>query len=456
MTAAKDATTDSISLRENLWSNALFPWLVIVYFWIKIATPFRSNIFGFFETIHFERIVIGILLIVTLAGGRIRSIKSPVTALYLLVAFWMLLSYLFSNYQSFENVDWWIKEYWKYLVVFLLISTGIKDRKEAAFILLGFAGVTTLYQTHTWFDFAQGGSYVYQQGIRRIIGVWSGGGLGAANGYASMSVATIPLGYFAYRIGWAPWIRLSGLYAMAISGMSILYSGTRGAFITGAAIIGLIAIKHFGFWRSATAGILLAACTWFLLPPELRDRYTDISLSGAERGMTRAEEISASSAQSRVEGLIDGVNMANDRPILGHGPGSSALARMQYRELERPLQLHNLYGQAMAELGYVGLVFWLALLGTSVASARKIYKLEPATAYVQEMGLCLSYLLIALIIYGAVSHNMLQEEWIFYWSLIVAAARKEVIGRAHPRSEFTRANRGTRQSPLQPAGERSR
>lgn len=408
---------------ESYFSYAVFPWLVIGYFWFHTTTPYRSNILGFLEDIRFERILLACMLLVCITTNRFKSIASPITFLYLALFAWMFVAYLFSDYSYSSGASWWLTEYWKVVFAFLLIASGIRDQKEACFILLGYAGVIAFYQVHTWYDFLNGGSYVYQQGVKRMIGVWSGGGLGSANSFASMALTGIALGYFAMVTGWRRWVQLCGLGTMVVSVASIAFSGTRGGLISAGALLGIILTLRVGLIRAAVLAIVGAAGLWTVLPAELKDRYLSITFDGSEKGMSQAEEIAAESAEGRLEGVVDGFRMANESPIVGQGPGVSALARLKFRRMEQPLQLHNQIAQAVGELGYIGLLLWLALLFASMAVAWKIFKDPTQVARTRYATQCAAYVVLALILYGAVSHNVYQYKWIFFWAVLVALQR---------------------------------
>ena len=62
------------------------------------------------------------------------------------------------------------------------------------------------------------------------------------------------------------------------------------------------------------------------------------------------------SAQSRLDGLITGIEMMINRPILGVGPGCYPVARKAW--FGWSLWSHNHYGQLAGELGLIGVVMW--------------------------------------------------------------------------------------------------
>jgi O-antigen ligase len=85
------------------------------------------------------------------------------------------------------------------------------------------------------------------------------------------------------------------------------------------------------------------------MPYELSDRYKSIIDSGAA---------SRGTVQGRVQGLKETLSTITDRPIVGHGLGTSGETNaniLQWRN--RPT--HNLYIEIMQELGILGLIFFI-------------------------------------------------------------------------------------------------
>ncbi|MBD3315029.1 MAG: hypothetical protein GF344_04525 [Chitinivibrionales bacterium] len=88
--------------------------------------------------------------------------------------------------------QWWLATYRKFFVFYLLALCTIRTVGDVLRVALGFAVNLLLYQSHTLLDFLRGCCYVYQQGMKRNIGIWSSRGIGAANGFGSVSLFGIP------------------------------------------------------------------------------------------------------------------------------------------------------------------------------------------------------------------------------------------------------------------------
>jgi O-antigen ligase len=294
-------------------------------------------------------------------------------------------------------------------------------------MLLSFAVVSGLYQLHSWLDFVRGGSYVYRQGIKRIIGTWSISTAGAGNAFGLLGLLTLPFVQYGLQVVEKRWQRyaLYGIGAMSV--MSVLFSGTRAALV---AMIFFVVVQMRS-WRVIVAGVvmlvLLLGVIWFL-PPELQSRYAMLLGSDPVDEVSRTEEIARASGRSRITGLIDGYTLATERPLTGYGPGTSMYARGQINPFPvgprgpKYLQLHNLYGQVMAELGFVGLVIFLMLIlayytGLLRAGVRAGPEGDPDADRIRKIARTLGVLMAVMLFYGMFGHTLYRFHWMFVLAL---------------------------------------
>lgn len=128
---------------------------------------------------------------------------------------------------------------------------------------------------------------------------------------------------------------------------SMAGSSSRGALVGGAAV-GL-----WFLWRSPSRlkasffiGIL-AIGTWLVLPAEQKARFQAAGEDGT--------------SQSRLTYWADGIEIANQHPIFGIGYDNWMPYYVSRYNPEGQLP-HNIFIEALAELGYVGLLVFLALI----------------------------------------------------------------------------------------------
>lgn len=406
--------------------------LLVTYMAWYITTPYNSPRLGFLATMNFERWLAGATLLVVLARGPATRIGLGVPVLVIGLCLFMYVSYLASSHMSNARCQEWADDYWKRVAFFVLLALGLRTIEALAAFLRGTFYVSIGYQLLSWRDFLAGGSYVYQQGLRRICGAWSGGGLGSANGFASLAVCTLPLAVLLFRT--ARNRRVKGLASAgaALSLLTIVYSGTRGALIT-ALVFGL-ALAGRRVIRYAVPGALALWVLVATLPPEYTSRYLSlISSPSDDEEMSREAQVAEGSAQGRLEGFIDGLKLGNLYPVLGCGPEASPMARSEVREGQEVLALHNLYGQVVGELGWGGAALWAALILAVTAGSVRVRGAAEGLAP-EDRGLVLAiraWLLqsvLVLMVYGACAHNLYDIRW-----LVVFGCQVALVARAADR-----------------------
>jgi len=401
--------------------------LLLIYVWWLISTPqYRFDILGI---IHFERILALAVIVVVFMSGPTGARRSTLNWFFPLFLVCMFLSFLISPYQEFRYSQQWLEDYWKIALLYPIIIYGIRTKRQLFYWIAGIAIISFLYQIHSWTDFLQGGSYVWQQGLKRMRGVWSPPAVGSANAFGSLGVYTLPFAFFLWSSVETSKSRALATSVIAISILSILFSGTRAAV----AVMVLYFVVRFRksiFRPLRLLGLaILFVFAISILPAEYTERY--LSIVGIERdaaATTRAEELAAesaaASADARIAGLVDGWNLLKKRPLLGYGPGSSAEARFEVNNTlasRGGAQLHNLYGQVMADTGILGTLLFASIL-LSVWHSTKQHASEGAEN--RERDTCFRFLresLVVMFAYGMFSHTLYSYDWMILFATTTVA-----------------------------------
>lgn len=394
--------------------------LIVVYLWIFVAEPQRR--FEFLDAIHFERLIMAFGWAALFLTGRLRTRFSGITALVIVFYAWMLLSYVLSPYQNYMHTDIWLSNYWKLIVFYFLVLFAINDLKDLTRIFKGFVIVLFVYQLHSWFDFANGGSYVYQQGVKRIVGVWSGG-IGAANAFGMIALFSLPFALFWFNSARKTVEKAFLLFYFLLTTATIIFSGTRAALV---GLVFMLVMTLGGRLKNRKIVFLLAVMIVAVvsaIPEELKHRYFDLTLFKDETEVTsRVDEIAIASAEGRKEGLIDGLNLGLKRPVFGYGPGASSIARLEVRPMptgteqgREHLQLHNLYGQIVSETGFGGALIFLSTLAVYFYQLRRLKHtaaVDKEEKAVFENFRYTFYLgMLVWLFYGFFSHTLYRYPW---------------------------------------------
>jgi putative inorganic carbon (hco3(-)) transporter len=94
---------------------------------------------------------------------------------------------------------------------------------------------------------------------------------------------------------------------------------------------------------------------------EMKDRYVSLVNVETQHGATRT---------GRIEGIKNEFRVGLNRPIFGHGLGTSREALFNFRGSNQIA--HNLYTEVFIETGIIGLCFMLLILGSIVSNVREI------------------------------------------------------------------------------------
>lgn len=406
-------------LSQNPKNYTIF--LIVFYLWIIIVNP--QVRFPILDEIHFERIVMILSWAALFLTGKNVRLKS-ISALILVFFAWQLTCYAFSPYQDFDVTQHWVNNYWKLIVLYFLILLSINNMNDLFNILAGFVVVLFLYQIHSWYDFLNGGSYVWQQGIKRIVGIWTGG-IGSANAFGMITLFALPFGLFWFTSTTKRSIKIFLAFFVLMSMASILFSGTRAAMVGFLLMIVLTLGKKLMNYKIIFLLTAIFAVLVVTLPEDLKHRYFDLTLLGEEtEAASVSDKIAINSAQSRKEGLFDGFDLALKRPIFGYGPGASSIARAGIRPSAvmidnsgkvTYLQLHNLYGQIVSETGFGGAAIFLAIVTTYFA---QLYGLKfenvssgPEAIFFRNFKQTFQISMIIWLFYGFFSHTLYHFNW---------------------------------------------
>jgi O-antigen ligase len=394
-------------------------FFILLYLWVLITHPqVRFPILG---EIHFERILMLVCWMVLLFSSKAKVRVSRMTLLILMFYLWMIIGYLLSPYQDFFLSQHWIENYWKFIVLYFLIFFSINGKKDIFYLFTGTVCILFIYQAQSWYDFLQGGCYVWQQGMKRIVGIWTGG-LGAANYFGLITLLSLPFAVFWYRTTQNIKTKVFLAAYFIMSFFSIIYSGTRGATLSFIFFL-LINITSWRNIKKVAVFFVILTLSACLLPDYLHHRYFDTIpwISKQETQMeSSSDETARNSALARWKGIVDGWKLAKQRPIFGYGPGASPIARkkvnVELRESDEYGQVHNLYGQLLSETGFVGTIIFLVTIFTYFYQLRSMKDITEEKSGLYSYKLALRNSMLLLLFYGIASHILFR----YYWFVLFA------------------------------------
>lgn len=197
---------------------------------------------------------------------------------------------------------------------------------------------------------------------------------------------------------------------------ALVLTGSRSGMI--AMGIGVAGIIFFS--KRKVLGILFVAITataiFVHLPSLLQDRYLSTVADNVPGSVT---------ARGRIEGWKTAFFIGLERPIFGHGIGTSPEAEFHATGFARPS--HNLYTQVFIDLGLLGLIIWLAYL-TSVTknfvkARRKIVELTGRASYLARLAIAMQVWVVMMLIFSLASYGLVSYEWYLFGGLSVVLSR---------------------------------
>lgn len=373
------------------------PWIgVLMFVWISLMNPHKFA-FGF----AFDFPFVAVVAVATLLGMLITkdTINLPLNAItFLLTALpvWMSITYLFAL-EPEAGFSRWI-EVLKVFFFVLVTASLLNSRKHIELLLwvvvisVGFYGV-------------KGGLFtLLTGGGSKVYGPPGASYISDNNAISVALVMTIPLMNYLRMVATSNWIKRGFLVAMMLSGMAVLGSQSRGAFL---AVFSMLVFLFGKSQKKLTFGLML-----FVLFPLAIGFMPE---SWTERMHTIQTYEQDTSAMGRMNSWHMAINLANDRPLVGGGfePYSPKTFAMYAPD---PLDVHSAHSvlfQMLGEHGYVGLGLFLALGIVAWFYARRTIAAScgrPEYAWAGDMARAIQVSLIGFAIGGLFVN-------ISYWEL---------------------------------------
>ena len=389
---------------------------LLVYSWLAFMRP-QDMAWGVSRVLPLSQwVAIALLVGLLLAVGRERLMTlKPQTVLLILLAGWITLSTLQAVVPEMAQDIY--GNYWKAILMTVLATGLVRDRRRLRLLLLlivfsiGFLG-------------AKRGLYgLARGGVRFDDG--PGGFMSDNNSFALALNMILPL-----LVGFAivekqKIVRIAAAGAAALCLLSILFTFSRGGFLTLLVVGGLL------IWRSQrrilVASLLALGVSGFLF-------FTSDQIS--QQYLERAESIQNyqedGSAQGRINAWRTSWRVFLDYPLTGVGPNNLAAVFLRYSpEDDRVRVAHNAYLQLLAECGLPALLLFLGAIG---ATWWRLQRLRGRTALPWvEVQARMFQISIAGYLVGSMFLNTAYSELIYY--LMGLSVGLEVVARSEAAEE---------------------
>jgi hypothetical protein len=383
-------------------------YLLIGYMFLFIDRPFE--VWPWLGDLHIERIYMLFTLGAWAVYPNKRWLNNSQHAAYIAFAFAVIICWLMSPFA--EQGQPIVEDWFKIIVFYFVVVTTVHDEEGLKQIVLGFMVVMALYLLHSFREYL-GGRYKFRMGIPRMVGVDDT--LGDPNSFGASIVFALPIVVAIWKTKFGGTVgRLMLIGYVGLSSLCILLTGSRSS------LLGLLVWFSLIIWRTRYRFLALslfvaaAPLAFFALPEELQTRFETIV--NPEVGPANAQE----SSQGRVQGLLTGIQLLQTNPLNGVGPGAWRPATGS------PIESHNLYGQVMGELGFLGIATFLSLLVCYWINLKAMKRLrnqfpdwENDLLFTLPSAIGVAVLL--LLFMGNFGHNLFRFTWLWYGGFLIIA-----------------------------------
>jgi len=390
---------------------------VLLWIWVALMSP-GEVLYGAMAGVPFNKIVAITTIISIPINMEKKDFHIDVLATFLLLfAVSATVSWMAAIVPS-TDTDLLYEKLLKEVVLFFAITSVMLTRSRIHLVLVIIA------LSIGFFSVKEGLIFALTAGGHIILG---SGAIGDNNALATAMLMTVPILYYLYRHSELRIVRLGFMAALILSLIATVGTYSRGGFV-GMLVLGLFMIKNSRHKISATllvalAGVLvyaLAPTAWFIRLNTINSATDDGSFMG------------------RVVAWKMSVLVALDRPMTGGGPHS--IHRLLVWETYRPLlhrldfittppadamphAAHSVWFEILGDLGFPGLILFLAILILAFWKCRSIARMtrgHPSLAWAGDLARMLQ---ISLAVYVTTGSALSLGYFEMYYVIVALLSR---------------------------------
>ncbi|MFZ5617120.1 MAG: putative O-glycosylation ligase, exosortase A system-associated [Pseudomonadota bacterium] len=402
---------------------------MILWAWFSLATPHQLAFGGF--GLPLNLIIAATTIVSMILHGEVAKFRlDAVTFWMIAVASWLFIAQ--GNSLDPANSAVFFDRFIKTLVFAILCAQTATTRLRVhALVWMFVLSIGFFAAKGAVFTIATLGEYRVQGAPETIL---------EDNNHLGIAMATmLPIILYLRGAVARPLMRaaLGALFLMTI--ISIIGTQSRGAFIS------LLVFGGFFWLRSKRKLAILAAGLLAILPAVafMPSKWT-------ERMTTITEATEDASFMGRVDAWIINTKFALERPLTGAGlrnPYQPALAmKVDPERAPRAKAAHSIYFEMLGGSGFVGLFFYLAMLGTALMKTIALQKTQPLTGNRAQQERFGYFAQISLVVFAIGGASTSLEMWDGYLLLIALVAATTRLASKTDRSVLTAPQRRMRYS----------
>ena len=337
-----------LSGQDQTKSKSFLLILLCLYIFLLIDRPWESISYVYGWRIQFCFAILMVFVAVFTGRLTVRQAPTNFWVFGLLAIHFLLAPFAFSPSGAVGQGY----EYFKIVLLYLLIVSVADDEADLKTLLKAYALSTVLYTLHSLWEYSNG-RCEYRMGIVRMLGV--GEVHSNPNAFGASLVLSIPLVFVLAKFELVKWLRwLWYGYLVVLVPVCVVLTGSRSAFVTMllCGLIGVWTLKGSRKYLGLAFALAVVVVGWHYMPEEKQERIQ--TLWNQDAGPANAHE----SSRGRLEGFLISIEMFKQRPFTGVGAGGENYIGYRVAMGEPAFQAHNLYGEVLAEFGISGAFFF--------------------------------------------------------------------------------------------------
>jgi O-antigen ligase len=386
---------------------------------INVIQP--GELYPIVGALHIERVMAVVVLISSLMHCRLQFYP----LLRRIVIFWgiLFLTVPFSVWPG--GAAMFSLDFGKIVIYSLLIANLIDSRDKLKYFLVVYMLLIGYLATTAFFF----GGISHRMNTDRVVGLTSSAQ--EPNGLAATLLIGMPLILLlASSKGLGVW-RIVALGTIAISIVTIVYTGSRSGFATFVIVCAIAALRDRRRLFIIPTAVLAILVVWVCMPTQYRDRYT--TMENLEHDDSYNERIAVwkSCFQEFMASPVIGVGAGQAKVGLGTEYGPKVGSRRIW------MQPHSLYLQALAETGIAGTLafftFVLAMIRQNLRLRRTMLASGEYSSWMTNLPIALLFSIAAMFIIGYAGHNLYRAAW--YQFAGVTSALSVLVTEKEPEAE---------------------
>ena len=333
------------------------PYLgVMVMAWIGYMNPHRMVPWGFIYSLPLAAMAFAVTFIAfMLDKNKPKFVWHTPSILMVIFLGWCLLTTLFAINPSASSE---LMRFIKIMLTVAIVLMIIRSKKQIVIFVAVIAASIGFYST-------KGGIFAVLTGGKFRVWGPPDSFIEGNNELALATLMVLPLMFFLLTEVKNKWIKFALMAGIGFSVLSVIASYSRGAFLAMIVTAGFLWLKSRIKIPLALIGFIFALAALPMIPQQWWDRMNTIE--------TYEED---ASAMGRINSWSMAFNLAKDRPLGGgfrtFGPTAFGLYAPNPSKIH---DAHSIYFEVMAEQGFIGLLLFLGILGTTWSLANRNIKL---------------------------------------------------------------------------------